>query len=538
MTLRDPLAGTERAHPRAFEPTVLVITAVLSVVGAIIGMHLITTLGISANTSVIGALIAMIIGRINLAGLRRMRSVHRQNLVQSAVSGATFAAANSLLAPIAVPFAFGRADLVWPVFGGVVVGLLADSFVLYRLFHSRLLPAQAAWPPGVAAADTIIAGDKGGRRAAVLAGGAVVGFLGSLVKLPVSAAGVAFIGNVWALSMFGVGLLFSQYSPTWFGVDLNDLYIPHGVMIGAGLVALGQAAFLMFRRRGGTSAPAEDVDPSTVPQVDERQLRRGVLEGYVLFVVGAAVVALAGGLIADMSLPGLLGWILVAALAAVVHELIVGLAAMHSGWFPAFAVTLIFLVLGLLLGVPAVPLALFVGYTSATGPAFADMGYDLKAGWLLRRDHRPYDAFERSGRFQQYLATLVGFAVATVAVAVSWRAYFGDGLLPPVAKVYAATIHAGLDDPNVLVTLLLWAVPGALIQLLGGPNRQMGVLLATGLLIVTPQACWLVFGALLVRVLYRRWRGSSADEDLNLVGAGLIAGDALYSTSRIFDAKK
>ncbi|GAA0502680.1 OPT/YSL family transporter [Saccharopolyspora thermophila] len=411
-------------------------------------------------------------------------------------------------------------------------------YVLYRLFNSQLLPARAAWPPGVAAADTIIAGDKGGRRAAILAGGAVVGFVGALFTLPVSAAGVAFIGNVWALGMFGLGLLFGQYSPTWFHVDIGDLHIPHGVMIGAGLVALGQAAYLMLRRKDrNPRAVAESVDPSALPQVDERQLRRGVLAGYGLFVLGAAVVAFAGGLLSEMSPPALVLWILATALAAIVHEIIVGLAAMHSGWFPAFAVTLIFLVLGLLVGVPPVALALFVGYTSATGPAFADMGYDFKAGWILRRDHRPYDAFERAGRVQQYLASLVGFAVATVAVAVSWQAFFGDGLLPPVAKVYAATIHAGLTDPNVLVTLLLWAVPGALIQLLGGSDRQMGVLLATGLLVATPQACWLVFGALLVRVLYRQRRGDKADEELNLVGAGLIAGDALYSTSRVVESR-
>ncbi|MEU5850086.1 OPT/YSL family transporter [Saccharopolyspora shandongensis] len=537
MTISDPVAGAERAHPRAFEPTVLVITIVLSVVGAIIGLHLITTLGISANTSVIGALIAMIIGRINVAALRKMRSVHRQNLVQSAVSGSTFAAANSLLAPIAVPFAFGRADLVWPVFAGVAIGLFADSFVLYRLFNSRLLPAQAAWPPGIAAADTIIAGDKGGWRAAVLAGGAVLGFIGAFFKLPVSAAGVAFIGNVWALGMFGIGLLFSQYSPSWFHINIGSLYIPHGVMIGAGLVALGQAAYLMFRKKDRKDERTTSIDPSEVPQVDEKALRKGVLQGYVLFVLGAAVVALAGGLISELSVPALILWILAAALAAIIHEIIVGLAAMHSGWFPAFAVTLIFLVLGLILGVPPVALALFVGYTSATGPAFADMGYDFKAGWLLRKEHRPYDAFERAGRFQQYLAALVGFAVATIAVAVSWQAFFGDGLLPPVAKVYAATIQAGLSDPNVLMTLLLWAIPGALIQFLGGANRQMGVLLATGLLIATPQACWLVFGALVVRIIYRWRRGDKADEDLNLVGAGLIAGDALYSTSRIFESK-
>jgi len=55
-------AGVPR-HPRAFEPVTLVVTVLLSVLGAIIGLVLITTLGIAPNTSVIGALIAMLVGR-------------------------------------------------------------------------------------------------------------------------------------------------------------------------------------------------------------------------------------------------------------------------------------------------------------------------------------------------------------------------------------------------------------------------------------------------------------------------------------------
>ena len=56
---------------------------------------------------------------------------------------------------------------------------------------------------------------------------------------------------------------------------------------------------------------------------------------------------------------------------------------MHSGWFPGFATALIFLLVGMLIGFPPIPLALMVGYTSATGPAFSDMAYDLKSGYIL-----------------------------------------------------------------------------------------------------------------------------------------------------------
>ncbi|AQW53549.1 OPT family oligopeptide transporter [Streptomyces violaceusniger] len=546
-----------RSHPRAFEPVTLVLTIVLSVLGALIGIVLITSLGVSPNTAVIGALVAMLIGRIPVGVLTRMRSKHRQNLVQSAISGSTFAAANSLLTPIAVPFALGRNDLVWPMLGGAVIGLAVDSWVLYRVFDSKLLPATGSWPAGIAAAETIKAGDTGGRKAAILGAGAVIGFVGALFKLPTSAAGVGFLGNIWALAMFGVGLTVGQYAPE-FGFDLGARHVPHGLMIGAGLVALTQALLLMRTRKGGAKGaadgPAAEGPAAHGPDADggltvqAPQLRRGLLEGMGLFVCGAIVVAIAGGVVGKLSLPALVGWVLLAGVAAIVHQLIVGLAAMHSGWFPAFAVTLIFLIIGLVLHIPTVPLALLVGYTASTGPAFADLGYDFKAGWLLRRDAAPWRPFEIEGRRQQYLAQLVGFGVALVVVAVAWKTFFSEGKVPPVAEVYVTTIKTGLE-PGTMTTMLLWAIPGALVQLLGGPSRQMGVLLATGLLVATPQAGWMVLGALVVRQLYTLWRrrgitdaearkesDEQAENDLSLVGAGLVAGSSLNDVGQLTKA--
>ncbi|MEV7866050.1 OPT family oligopeptide transporter [Streptomyces sp. NPDC088124] len=535
----------------------------MSVLGALIGIVLITSLGISPNTAVIGALIAMMIGRIPLGALMRMRSQHRQNLVQSAISGSTFAAANSLLTPIAVPFALGRTDLVWPMLGGAAIGLAVDSWVLYRVFDSKLLPATNSWPAGIAAAETIKAGDSGGRKAAVLGVSAVVGLVGALFKLPTSAAGVGFLGNIWALLMFGIGLTVAQYAPELLDVNLTADRVPHGLMIGAGLVALVQALLLM-RGRGRKGAGRTDSSDHTAitdatdavvgspaadaehgPTVGAARLRRGLLEGMVLFLCGAVVVAVAGGVVAGMSLPALIGWVALAGAAALVHQLIVGLAAMHSGWFPAFAVTLIVLIVGLVLHIPTVPLALLVGYTASTGPAFADLGYDFKAGWLLRKDAAPWLPFELEGRRQQYLAQLVGFGVALVVVAIAWKSFFADGRIPPVSEVYVTTIKTGLD-PDTLRTMLLWAIPGALIQLIGGSSRQMGVLLATGLLVATPNAGWMVLGALVVRRGYTLWRrrgltdraarresDEQAENDLSLVGAGLVAGSSLNDVGQL-----
>src|SRR6202789_994632 len=170
-------------HPTIFEPLTLILIAVLCVIGAIIGMQLLVTLGVTANTSIVGALIAMALARIPLAALARYRSIHVQNLAQSAISAATFGAGNALLLPIGIPFVMGRPDLVEPMFLGVFLAMLIDGFMLYRMFDSAVFPAEGAWPPGVAAAEAIRAGDEGGRKLGVLGLGVLVGVIGSLFKV-------------------------------------------------------------------------------------------------------------------------------------------------------------------------------------------------------------------------------------------------------------------------------------------------------------------------------------------------------------------
>jgi uncharacterized oligopeptide transporter (OPT) family protein len=548
MTTADErLSGYEDAvpgrHPKVTEPFTLVLIVVLSIFGAIVGLQLITTLGITANTSIIGALVAMAIARVPLAYFRSYRSVHRQNLQQTAISGATFGAANALLLPIGIPWALGRPDLVWPMLVGATAGLLIDSYVLYRVFDSRIFPASGTWPPGVAAGETIIAGDKGGRRAQILAGGAAVGLLGSIFVVPgaMSAFGVAFIGNIFALTMFGVGLLVNGYFEPLFGLSLADYYVSSGVMIGAGLVALIQVVGIIRHRRGDEEEDEEtaagatsEVEAGPGITTDERSLTQGLEIGFGLYLVAGVVLAVVGGIFADMSPLQLVLWVVYAAIAAMVSELIVGLSAMHAGWFPAFGTALAFLGVGIIIGFPAVPLALLAGYTASTGPAFADMGYDFKAGWLLRRQANSVD-YEREGRLQQYFADLIGFAVGLVIVALVWRNYFSQDLIPPVDVVFADTIKAGTAAGlSAVGLLLLWAVPGALLQWLGGPSRQMGILFATGLLITFPAAGWAVLAGILIRFVILRYYGERAETPMTIAAAGIIAGDAIYGFSSVF----
>lgn len=553
-----PNWSDEKEHPRTFEPFMLVVLVVVSILGAIIGIQILTSLGVTPNTAIIGVLVAIAISRIPVLAFQRFRSIHRQNLVQSNISTATFVAANSLLLPIAVPYVMGRPDLVWPMLIGAAAAAAIDFLMLYWMFDSRVFPGKEAWPPGYAAAEAIKAGDEGGKRAGLLGVGTLIGIGGSWLGIPMSAFGVAFIGNIVALTMFGVGLLIRGYGqpvsaalgfggPT--GIDINALYIPHGMMIGAGLVALVQAISVVVGRRRaaaevrvtgqrpqeefvGTADEGDILPPVVVEEGDLTRdasfVQKALVRGAILYVVVGSLLALGSGLYTEMSVPQLVLWVLWVAFSCIAAEFIVGLSAMHSGWFPAFATALIFLTLGMFLGFPPIALGLMVGFIAAGGPAFADGGYDFKAGWLLRRNRDRH--LELAGRREQLLAGLVGMVVAFGVVAVSYPMFFANDQFPPVAKVFATTIAAG-TNPAIITNLLIWAIPGAIIQFIGGSKRQMGILLATGLLINNPLAGWAVLAGILIRLGYRHFAKDRerAETDMTVMAAGFIAGDALWS---------
>lgn len=527
MPLEEGAAAhpSPQLHPKALAPANLILTVVLSVFGAIVGIQMLASLGITPSTSLIGALAAMTLARVPLAVFRGFRSVHAQNLAQTSISSATFGAANSLFLPIGIPFLFGLPDMVVPMLVGVSLAMLLDAWLLYRMFDTPAFPAKNPWPLGIAAAEAIKAGDGGGKQAWLLLGGLATGVAGAVFKLPMSAFGVALIGGLGAMIAFGVGLLVRGYSMPLFGLDIGALYVPHGMMIGAGIVALAQVGRVVLGRRrapSGASAAQKEEDVRGASTLG-RSLRLGGA-GYLAIMV---LLAAGTGVYTGMSPGMLVCFVVYGTFAAFVHELIVGIAAMHSGWFPAFAVALISLLIGILIGFPPEALVVLAGFSAATGPAFADMGYDLKAGHLLRGETSG-TPFEMAGRREQMIAGMVGFAVAIVVVACSYRLFFANHQTAPINAAYVAAIKAGISGDTAR-NLALWALPGALLQILGGARQQLGVLFATGLLIASPMAGWMVAAGIACRLVVHRVLGASARERLEVFAGGVIAGDALYS---------
>lgn len=511
-----------------FQPTLFVVILLLSFLGAIIGIQIIVTLGISANTSIIGAVLAILLSRLPLSAFVNFRYIDAQNLVQTAISSATFAAANGLLISIGVPWVLGMPELIWPMLAGASLALVIDGTILYGVFNTRAFPASGSWPAGVATAETLWAGNKGGKRLGLLLAGFAVGIGGALYGIPMASAGIALIGSYFALLMFAVGLLIRGFSESGLiSYDLYEHYVPHGFMIGAGLVALGQISWTMINKKRQASQNSE-------PECEEmnlsaQRLKKTLIKGAFFYFCTALLITLLTQIFTAMSLPMLMGFLLFATAAALIQEMVVGMAAMHSGWFPATAAALISLMVGILIGFPPAALAVLVGFCSATGPAFADMGFDFKTGYMVRGYGKNQPA-ERYGRWQQYLAAMIGFACAMVVVALTHEFYFSQDKIVPASRLYAATIQAG-NSGDIAKMLMMWAIPGALLQLIGGTRHQIGVLFSTGLMIHYPIAGWTVLAALAVRLLLEKVFGVSRDRISTLAG-GLIAGDALTSAGK------
>lgn len=517
MEIKEKDYVQKRELVTAFEPATLIVGLVMAILSAIICMQIIGKVGVTPNTSLIGAIVAMIISRIPISSFKKFRSLERQNLIQTTVSGAGFAAANCGLLTVSIFFILGKTDFIIPMAIGSLVGVVISIFIVGKIFDSDIYPGDGAWPPGVATARALEAGDEGGDKAKRLIQGIALGVVGSFFKLPAAGIGIVFIANIFSMAGLGVGLLTRGYSTILFGgLDLGKTYIPHGIMIGAGLMALIQSIMIIVKGSKKTLDINKETSRITV---DDKKMKKSLTLGFGLYIIGAILIALFSGIFTEMSLLKNVLWIAWASISATAAMMLVGMAAMHSGWFPAFAITTIFMTIGIFFGFPVLPLALLTGYVSSVGPCFADMGYDLKTGWILRGSGSDVE-YELFGRKQQVYSEIMGAVVGLVVVVLTMNIFFESDLIPPISKVFATTVAAAADA-TLIKTLLLWSVPGIIIQLIGGPSRMIGVLFATGLLINNPIYGIGVLAAIIVRLIF-------GTKFMEVRDAGLIAGDGLF----------
>lgn len=508
----------KRKPVSAFEPNIIIIGVILAVLSAVICMQLIGNVGVTPNTSLIGAIFAMILARVPLSQLSSYKSMERQNMLQTIVSGAGFAAANCGFIAVGILWGLEKADYILPMTIGCILGTTISIVTVGKLFDSPLFPAQGAWPPGVATASAIQAGDEGGKKGRRLIEGLVLGVIGSYFKLPVAGIGIVFIANIFSMAGLGTGLVLRGYSKQIFSLfgmvnfNLGATKIPQGIMIGAGIVALLQSLCVIFKNR------KNDEQLTSSATVSSKDSKKSLVYGFGGLIAASIITAVITGIFSDMSIGEMVVWVLWCAFSSLVAMLLVGMAAMHSGWFPAFAISTIFMTVAILFGFKPLAIAVMTGFIGSVGPCFADMGYDLKTGWILRGKSEDRE-YEKYGRKQQVIIEAIGGIIGILVVLLFSKALMSQNVIPPISKVFATTITAGAD-PAALKEMLMWAIPGAFIQFIFG-KKMVGVLFATGLLLNSP-----IYGiGVLIAVIVRLIFGSKFME---VRDAGLIAADGLF----------
>ncbi len=194
---------------------------------------------------------------------------------------------------------------------GALCATCISVYFVYNLYDSSVYPASAPWPPGVATAQTIIAGDEGGDKIKRLLQGILAGAAGSAIKvpaawigipsavsygLPMAGIGIVFLANLWSMSALAVGLLIRAYAPVLFGFDLGKTYIPHGIMVGAGLMSLIQVCITMYKgSKVKDTAEMEEVaeDGKKYPYtVNHQGVKKAVSSALIMNVAAGAVLLL------------------------------------------------------------------------------------------------------------------------------------------------------------------------------------------------------------------------------------------------------
>jgi len=506
----------EKKRITIYEIGTLFLGIILSIISAAICMQIMGQFGISPNTSLISAVLVMVVARIPLLAAKKFRNLERQNYVLSIASSAGFAAANCGFVAIAIMHIMGRYDLIIPMAFGTLIGSMISVFVTGRLFDSKIFPAKGAWPLGVAIANSLDAGDKGGKKGFELLQGLAVGAIASVFGIPAAGVGIVFIANMVTMAALGIGMVLRGYSTRLFGgFDIGQSNIAQGVMIGAGFVALIQIFYAIAK--GNKKSPKENDGEKDEYSVNDSNALKTLAGSAGLFAGGAIVMAVIMGAFSEMGLGLTVSWVIFAGVAAVAVMILVGTASMHSGWAPTFAVVTICLTIGVFIGFPPLPLAVLVGYLGSIGPCLADTGIGLKSGWIIRGKGTD-KKYELYGRRQQVLIKQLGVIVGII-MAVTFGAMLIRGeVLPPMSIFYAVTVETAVDAA-VIRELTIWAVPGIVLQFAFG-NKSVGLMLAAGLLINNP-----IFGiSVLVAICIRLIIGT---KHMSVRAPGLIAGDGL-----------
>jgi uncharacterized oligopeptide transporter (OPT) family protein len=431
---------------------------------------------------------------------------------------------------------------LWPVLWVSLIGVVLGTVLCWYYRKRNIEEIALPYPIGTAAAETLEAGDEGGKKAAVLFGAlsisAIFTFLrdklaiipqtfdGKLAQLPMQfyaspmAVAIGYIIGISGSAYWALGALVSHYGLRHFGVALGTfadeaqagafiLTAAVGLMVGSGIGILIQFIRSQF---------AVKAKPST----STSNYAKGMTRRSGLYVLIAAAISFVFSILAGFSPLVSVLLIVGVVFATMMSSDITGQTGINP--MEVFGI-IVLLAIRLLVQVDDT-LAFMIAAVVAVACGYAgDAMNDYKTGAILGTNP--------SAQFvTQLIGGLAGVAAAVFALfAIIWSfgGVGGDTGLTAAQAHSVTALVKGIGDPVVFFIAL---VLGCLLYINNVPAMIIGI----GMLLSLGMAMAIVLGGILSLVMTKLVKKAQPSSIANVISAGLLGGEGIMATVLAFVA--
>ncbi len=431
----------------------------------------------------------------------------------------------------------------WPVLGIALFGVIAGTFLCYYLRRRYLERADLPYPIGQAAAETLQAGDTGGKKAALLFGSLGVSAIftalrdyfktipelisGHIGLVPISlytspmAIAIGYIIGFGPSAYWMLGNLISRIGFDVWGVEAGTfgsaaesgqfaLTAAIGLMVGSGIAILIASVRDRIKQKRAVSTTTDgEVEPA-----DEKG-RLTMRTGLIALILAAVTffISILVGLSPVVSILLMLGVAFATSMSAVITGQ-TGINPMEVfGIIVLLAIRLVVDVSHEHAFLIAAAVAVVCGYTG-------DMMNDYKAGQIVKTNPKAQLVSELVGG-------LIGAVVAVLAlfaVIYQFGGVGGDTGLTAAQAHSVAAMVSGIGDPIVFTTAL---VLGTLLFLKGVPAMIIGI----GMILPQGMSVAIFIGGLLSVIIPRLSKNrDQLRQNGQIIAAGLLGGEGITGT--------
>lgn len=431
---------------------------------------------------------------------------------------------------------------LWPVLLVSLIGVVLGTVLCWYYRKRNIEELKLAYPIGAAAAETLEAGDEGGKKAAVLFGAlsisAIFTFLrdklafipqavdGKISNLPMQfyaspmAVAIGYIIGFPGAAYWTLGALLSHWGLRHFGLLLGTfsdeaqagsfiLTAAVGLMVGSGIGILIQFVRSQLESKAKTVTTTSD-------------LKQSVTSRNGLYVLVAAALSFVFSILVGLSPLVSLLLIMGVVFATMMSSVITGQTGINP--MEVFGI-IVLLAIRLLVQVDDT-LAFMIAAVVAVACGYAgDAMNDYKTGAILGTD-------PRAQFVTQMIGGLAGVAAAVFALfAIIWS--FGGvggetGLTAAQAHSVTALVK-GIGDPVVFFIAL---VLGCLLYINNVPAMIIGI----GMLLSLGMAMAILLGGGLSLVITKWVKKEQTNSIANVISAGLLGGEGIMATLLAFIA--